>query len=407
MSVGMMTSCSSSDTEETNVNRGTVPATVTLKFMTSNGLTRTSGAIPTSTTFGEGENAVSTCVVGVFDAAPAEGNSNDANTVTLVKKTDAIAKDKDGDNDQGKLEISTNTSAKYVYMAANINHDDVTTALSTRLANFKTITCNLNETKNTDGNGQETTKLPMSGGGAITYDAQNTTSGTGSIILSRLVARVALSSLKTDFSSNPIGSFQPTEIFMYNVNDQCTLAGTASQNSSIAEPTGNDAETTSGKFELTQRGVTAKGNITNSTSNTTNAYLSSGYLGASIAADVEGAVSTWIPASNENGIKNPHYFYVFPHDATNPTKLVIKGIWTPATGDASVVYYPIIIGNKVTINNTETSENNVLANHAYKISVTIMGKGTSNPSIDIVPATASITITVTDWTPATQDVIIN
>src|SRR5574344_928759 len=141
MSVGMMTSCSSSDTEETNVNSGTVPATVTLKFMTSNGLTRTSGAIPTSTTFGEGENAVSTCVVGVFDAAPAEGNSNDANTVTLVKKTDAIAKDKDGDNDQGKLEISTNTSAKYVYMAANINHDDVTTALSTRLANFKTITC--------------------------------------------------------------------------------------------------------------------------------------------------------------------------------------------------------------------------------------------------------------------------
>src|SRR5574344_56810 len=266
MSVGMMTSCSSSDTEETNVNRGTVPATVTLKFMTSNGLTRTSGAIPTSTTFGEGENAVSTCVVGVFDAAPTTENSNDANTVTLVKETEAITKE--------KLEISTNTSAKYVYMAANINHDDVTAALSTRLAKFKTITCNLNETKNTDGNGQETTKLPMSGGGAITYDAQNTTSGTGSIILSRLVARVALSSLKTDFSSNPIGSFQPTEIFMYNVNDQCTLAGTASQNSSIAEPTGNDAETTSGKFELTQRGVTAKGNITNSTSNTTNAYLS-------------------------------------------------------------------------------------------------------------------------------------
>jgi len=169
---------------------------------------------------------------------------------------------------------------------------------------------------------------------------------------------------------------------MYNVNDICSYGGTPSQSSTLTE------SGTVGKCEQTD----ATGAINSSLNNY--AYLSSGALTLS--------TSPYLTSTT------PYYFYVFPHSATSPTKLVIKGRFkTSGTDTGTILYYPIIINDAAMSQETITTDNDVVkANNIYSLSVSLKGRGVTDPSQNITPATATVTLTVTDWTVNTQTVVI-
>lgn len=378
LSVLLMTSCSSSDTEEhTPVGN---PATVNLSLGLQTRASSASAMPTSSSTYGTGEGTVTAFMSGLFDA--------NSSTVTI--------------NTASAMSITTTTQARNILVAANtVNSpaDQASFAARTSMTDFKTLPADLSYTTSTNGqantrkntvNSQEMTGLPMFGETDNCFSSFTTsTTSSVDVNLIRLVARIDLNSLKSDFASTttyPTASFTVHEIFMYNVNDVCTYGGTASQNGALAESAG-----TTGKCEQTD----ANGLINSSLNNY--AYLSSGALTNAGA----GSPVVYLTATT------PFYFYVFPHSSTNPTKLVIKGLFKTSSGDAGTeLYYPIIINDVAMSSNTITNNDVLTANNIYQLDVTLKGRGVPFPSQNITPATATVTLKITDWTANTQTVVI-
>jgi len=373
-----MTSCSSSDTEE-NATVGN-PAVVNLNLGIKGTRASSTSALPTSSNTLTGEGTVTAFMSGLFDA--------NSSTVTI--------------NTASQTSITTTTQARKILVAANtINSpaDQDLFAKCTSTAAFKALTADLSYTTSANGqdntprntvNSQQMTGLPMFGKDENCFSSF-ATSNTSSVdvTLGRLVARIDLNSLKSDFASTttyPNASFTVHEIFMYNVNDVCTYGGTASQNAALTE-TG-----TTGKCEQTN----ASGAINSPLNNY--AYLSSGALtNTGTGSPVVYLTST-----------TPYYFYVFPHSSTSPTKLVIKGLFKTSSSDltGTELYYPIIINDAAMSSNSITDNDVITANHIYQLDVTLKGRGVADPSQSITPATATVNFKVSDWTANTQTVVI-
>jgi hypothetical protein len=235
-------------------------------------------------------------------------------------------------------------------------------------------------------NSQNTNYLPMVDREA-TGVSSTTTSSAVSVSLKRLVSRVALTGITVNFSSTGAFSsatFTPTEIFMYNANNQLTLEGACTSSS-------NDIGVASGLVtaEYTDK-TTTSGTPSALGTNANYVYLSSGFLNLSNS-------TSYLSSS-------PYYFYVYPNAKTSsPTKLVIKG-WFYDGSTTSIVYYPIKIDHTQTGTSGTSGNESVAANTCYNISTVIKGKGSSGPDDDITPATASSTITITSWTTNTESV---
>ena len=130
-----------------------------------------------------------------------------------------------------------------------------------------------------------------------------------------------------------------------------------------------------------------------------------------------GIISGFIDNTKENPIlsTNQYYFYVFPHTATTPTKLVIKGTWYNSVAKTyEVVYYPIVInhsqtGTTITDNTgnpfTPVTDSQIDANMQYVLSAEIKAKGVSSPETNITPSAISVALKVTDWSVTNQNVV--
>ncbi|WP_238312007.1 hypothetical protein [Segatella paludivivens] len=382
MSIGMMTSCSSSDTEG-NPTVGN-PAVVNLNLGIKGTRASSASALPTSSNTLTGEGTVNAFMSGLFDA--------NSSTVTI--------------NTASATSITTTTQARKIYVAANTVNSDADKALfaaCTSTTDFLGLKADLSYTTSDKGkdnsarntvNSQQMTGLPMFGKDENCF-ASFATSNTSSVTvnLSRLVARIDLNSLKSAFASTttyPNASFTVHEIFMYNVNDVCTYGGTASQNAALTE------SGTTGKCEQTDAHGIINASLTNY------AYLSSGALtnaGTGTGTDADPVV--YLTSTT------PYYFYVFPHSSTNPTKLVIKGLFKTSSGDAGTeLYYPIIINDAAMSTNSITNSDVLTANNIYQVSVTLKGRGVTDPSQNITPATATVNFAVTGWTANPQTVVI-
>lgn len=379
MSVGMMTSCSSSDTEEhTPVGN---PATVNLSLGLQTRASSASAMPTSSSTYGAGEGTVAAFMSGLFDA--------NGSTVTI--------------NTASQTSITTTTQARKIYVAANTVNttaDKALFAACTSTTDFTGLKTDLSYTTSINGqdnsakntvNSQKMTGLPMFGKDENCFSTFATSNSSSvDVTLGRLVARIDLNSLKSDFANTttyPNASFTVHEIFMYNVNDVCTYGGTASQNAALME-TG-----TTGKCEQTD----AHGIINSSLTNY--AYLSSGALtNAGTGSPVVYITST-----------QPFYFYVFPHSSINPTKLVIKGLFKTSSSDltGTELYYPIIINDDAMSTENITTDNDVItANNIYQLDVTLKGRGVADPSQNITPATATVNLKIADWAARSQTVVI-
>lgn len=234
--------------------------------------------------------------------------------------------------------------------------------------------------------GQTSTALPMSGdvksssNTTFTLAAGNNTGMT--VELSRLVARISISSIATNFDANgqyAQASFQPTNIFIRDAQ------------AAVIPQTGDATTTTP----------------------STAAFLTGNYAGStSRASYLTEAISTTAMSGTASYSANKYWFYLFPNSSTNnPTALVIEGIFKATSDDAeTTVYYPIII-NKTQLNTnisggTGTTSGNISRNTLYTLTATIRSIGTTSPTGNIDPASLNITINVANWAlSASQDII--
>ena len=233
---------------------------------------------------------------------------------------------------------------------------------------------------------QTATELPMSGeikdkttsANTFTLTAGSTT--TVKVELTRMVARVSISSIKTAF--DPAGqyskaTFKAKQIFMHN------------------------AKTTS--------------NVDPGTLTTT--ALKTGWDDASVAADhvatLKDDISGGGVAITGTAYTTPYWFYTFPNNNTTSTRLVIRGDFDPdGSGSviASDVYYPVVVNlaQTGTSINSGAKDGTIARNTTYAITATIKGKGAPNPNTNMVPATLDLTVTVAAWAlNITQDVEFN
>jgi hypothetical protein len=375
LSMSLFSSCACEEDTSTDDS-------VVIRLSLGTGATKTNAAIPDNGgTVGSNEGKINNVCVGIFDSSD--------NMITLYQYTYS-----------GTVSIITKTTAKNILIAANVpkgTFSGVTTRTGflnkVQNLSYTTSADGLSNSNKTVASSQTLTALPMFTSTTLSSSLTASSTSSQSLTLSRVVSRVVLKSLSTNFGST-VGfanaTFVPREIFMYNVNDQYQWNGTSSSSG-----TNLSGEITSG----------SPGALTASTSSNTG-YLSSGLL--SSMTGVAGT-NTYLSTSS-----NPYFFYVFPNGATTPTKLIIKGIFYPkgateSTGE--VMYYPIIINHSqtgTTITDTDGStyangaafskDSQIAANTSYDLSITIQGRGVSSVSQDITPSSATVTMTVADWT---------
>jgi len=253
---------------------------------------------------------------------------------------------------------------------------------------------------------QTSNSLPMSG---EVKEGTNTTftlslggaagDHTFAVALSRLVARVIVKKIATDFSSTGAYSssvFKLTNVFVRNALSTTKPATGAY---TTTKPDGTLAATNYLTGSAADTGLTTLAAL-NTTAATGWDALASG-------------------THNYSDITNFYYFYVFANENSSyPTTLVLEGTFdtdgdgTIDTDNSGVVYYPVVINKNQTGTTIKDGDDAAVTGQTgtiargmkYQLEVTIRSKGVSSPSETIDPASLTVTVTVTDWTPYTQSV---
>lgn len=373
-SVSLLMAACQSETTETDPQSLPKDAKLTVTLQGTSSVSRSMGAtVPTT------ENTINRVVVGVFFSG---GSTN------VIKEFTAA--DLTAGGGTANLYCAGASDTQTVVVVANAPAG--TFAGTTNLSGFIGKTLALSETlKDASGNPQSyqtSVNLPMSGS-VSSVIAQGATTATATVPIYRLVSRVSLSSVKTQFDASglyPNAKFKVTDVFLYNGNSV----------SSVDPGTANPATLSTPLSGINDSGTTVTSWLTHSIAGTS--------TGGTTATDI-------LPASTV------YWFYTFGNVTANQTKLIIKGEWDE-NGDGDildsgegVVYYPVII-NKLqpgTVindgsNNIGSSDNTahkgdgvILRNSTYNVSAVIKGKGSNSPGTDVIPAYLSVTINVQEW----------
>lgn len=235
--------------------------------------------------------------------------------------------------------------------------------------------------------GQDAKELPMTGeikdnttsAGTFNLTAGNTTNV--KVDLERLVARVSISGIKTDF--DPAGqyanaTFTAKQIFLHNAKTTADVSTGAPTTSDLK--TGWDDQTVAADHIAT------------------------------LKDDINGGSGTAITSSPTT---DQYWFYTFPNGNTTSTRLVIRGDFDPdGSGSTAAVdvYYPVVVNlaQTGTTINSGAKDGTIARNSTYAITATIKGKGAPDPNADMNPATLDLTVTVAGWAlNITQDVEFN
>jgi len=239
---------------------------------------------------------------------------------------------------------------------------------------------------------QLTTSLPMFGKGVIATDGAG--GFKADITVNHSVAKVSIGNISVAFDANGAyanATFTPQEIFLLNASQ------TAYYN----------CDTNTSTFVASSAFLTGE-NAPASSTLATAAYIGTGATAISTTALSTAGTATFAAKS---------YFYTNPNTNTTPTKLIIKGSFVAYSGaTAQTCYYPVIINHAQTGTTSggstftpDVADSYVLAGKDYQISVTIksIGNITNNPNTNITPASLAVTLTVSNFTPVTQNVVFN
>lgn len=239
-------------------------------------------------------------------------------------------------------------------------------------------------------NGQQASDfLPMSGISEHPVVLEAAKSVAASVNLSRLVARISISSIRSAFSLNYAhATFTLDRIFLCNALEASRVSPGDVTQTMPAQPAwlhgGAVSEQPDGSFLWTGGAGFLLNDVTPS----------------------EGILIT----SDEYTV--PYWFYAFANnDATNRTKLVLSGYFDP-DGSAGpkepvYVYYPIVVNQSQTgtvitpsgsVAQTGVGDGTIVRNRDYRIKAVIKGDGEPTPGTEVVPSSLELTVSVDDWT---------
>lgn len=377
-----LTSCSSEDAVQGSGNKA--DATLTLTINTGKvGSRATNWTTDPGSDKANSENKINRLTVGVF--------SSDGNTVkTIVELTPTSESNPSGTYLQGnKANIVTTSLAANDKVLVAVNAPTGKFAGVANVTAFKDVEEDAKDAL-TDGSSEATeiaTNVPMFG--------ESTLTGTGSVFTTTVsvqhqLAKISLTDLEVAFDANgpyKEAEFTPTEFFLVNVPEKLAFSSNAWV---------NGASHLHGMSSTTYSSLTAA-----SKWGTYKEYLSSAATGSTA---LKGTSAKYASAA---------YFYVTPSDddtADGKMKLIIAGTFKTNSSDGgTTVFYPVAINANYAADGTPSAATNggaevfkVYPNKNYVCKVVIKTKGTTDPTQNLDPQTAEITVSVKEFDPAKQ-----
>lgn len=387
-----LTSCSSEDAVQGSGSQA--DATLTLTINTGKvGSRATNWTTDPGSDKANSENKINRLTVGVF--------SSDGNTVkTIVELTPTSESNPSGTYLQGnKANIVTTSLAANDKVLVAVNAPTGKFAGVANVTAFKAVEEDAKDAL-TDGSSEATeiaTNVPMFG--------ESTLSGIGSaftaaVSVQHQLAKISLTDLEVAFDANgpyKDAKFTPTEFFLVNVPEKLAFSNDAWVNGA-GHFHGFDGDTNNSLYKDLTNFTTICGKWETAKYK---GYLATGSLNAT---ELAGTSAKYASAA---------YFYVTPSDddtADGKMKLIIAGTFKTNSSDAgTTVFYPVAL-NAVT--NADGSFSpaikggadkfKVYPNKNYVCKVVIKTKGTTDPTKNLDPQTATVTVTVTDFVPASQ-----
>lgn len=383
-----LTSCSSEDAVQGSGSQA--DASLTLTINTGKVGSRATAWDGTNTPKSTDENTINRLTVGIFDASTKK-------VKTIVELTSATT----GGN---SLSVSGNTATAKIVTTSLAKGDDVLVAANAPAGNFAGVADETGFNAKTEGiesavlSSSDNTKeinnnIPMYG--ASTLDGSGS-AFTANVSVQHQLAKISLTDLEVAFDANgpyKDAKFTPTEFFLVNVPEKLAFSNDAWVNGA-GHFHGFDGDTDNSPYK----------NLTNFTT----------ICGKWETAKYKGYLATGsLNATELAGTSAKAYFYVTPSDddtADGKMKLIIAGTFKTNSSDAgTTVFYPVAL-NAVT--NADGSFSpatyggadkfKVYPNKNYKCTVVIKTKGTTDPTNNLDPQTATVTVTVTDFVEASQ-----
>lgn len=396
------TSCSSEDVVQNGGSQGNTYLTLSINTgdVSNTRASDWTGTDPVKTD----ENKINNMTVGIFD--------KNGKVRTIVD----LAEDNTGKPNSYKLTTasgSTTVTATANIVTSSLDATDVVlVAVNAPAKKFAGVTSKngFNAVKETLADAvasttkETNTKIPMYGQANLTGSGSNFSA---SVDVYHMLAKVTLKSLTVDFKADgPYKSaeFTPTAFFMINVPEDFQFNGTVENKLNEAW-----TSTTTMYHAWNKDGDYATPNDAATSMGTYAQYLTTEDLG--ITASLKGTAA----ATSTNSCSKKAYFYVTPSATTSVgknMKLVIAG--TFKNGETSTpVYYPVPLNANYAADGTVspagsgTTKYAVYPNVDYQCDVVIRSKGAATPNTDLSPETATITVTVKDFDPATQTTEFN
>lgn len=379
-----LTSCSSEDAVQGSGSQA--DASLTLTINTGKVGSRATAWDGTTTPTSTYENTINRLTVGIFDASTKK-------VKTIVELTTSATT---GGN---SLSVSGNTATATIVTTSLATGDDVLVAANAPAGNFagvadetgfnaKTEGIEIAVLSSSDYTKEINTNIPMYG--ASTLNGSGSTF-TATVSVQHQLAKITLDNLSVDFAKDgPYKSakFTPTEFFVVNVPTSLAFSTAAI-----------DATAT----HLHGFG-TAYGILAASEWGAYKEYLATGTL--------SGSALFGIASSGTEKYGSKSFFYVTPStDVTSngKMKLIIAGKFdADGTGAAEeTVFYPVAINATYDAAGNATAADGgtlfqVSPNKNYKCTVVIKTKGTTDPTKNLDPQTATVNVTVTDFVEASQ-----
>lgn len=384
-----LTSCSSEDAVQGSGSQA--DASLTLTINTGKvGSRATAWTTDPGSDKANSENKINRLTVGIFSSV-----TDGSKVKTIVELTPTSESNPSGTYLQGnKANIVTTSLAKDDQVLVAVNAPTGKFAGVANVTDFKAVEEDAKDAL-TDGSSEATeiaTNVPMFG--------ENTLTGTGSaftttVSVKHLLAKITLDDLSVAFDAKgpyKDAEFTPTEFFLVNV--PTTLAFN------------NDAWVSTAAHlhgcDVTNTYTSLATSVNSSAWGTYKPYLSTGQLTSSALT------------SSSASFNSKAFFYAVPNanDATaaKNMKLIIAGTFKTNSSDAgTTVFYPVALNAKTNDDGSFSPATNggadkfkVYPNKNYVCKVVIKTKGTTDPTQNLDPQTATVNVTVTDFVDASQ-----
>lgn len=377
-----LTSCSSEDAVQGSGSQADASLTLTINTGKVGSRATAWTTDPAGSDKTQTENKINRLTVGIF--------SSDGSTVkTIVELTPGQTGGNTLSADGTTAKIVTTSLADNDKVLVAVNAPTGKFAGVANATAFKAVEEDAKDAL-TDGSSEATeiaTNVPMFG--------ENTLSGTGSVFTTTVsvqhqLAKITLDDLEVAFDANgpyKEAEFTPTEFFLVNVPEKLAFNSDAWVNG-VGHLHGMSSTTYPSLTAATEWGTYKE-------------YLSSAATGSTA---LKGTSDTYASKS---------YFYAVPNannaDNAKNMKLIIAGTFKTNSSDTGTkVFYPVAINANYAADGTPSAAHGgadvfkVYPNKNYKCKVVIKTIGTTNPTKNLDPQTATVNVTVTDFVEASQ-----